>query len=95
MGNKWPYATRRWRKLRAAHLSCEPCCRFCAEAGRVTVATVVDHVVPVRAARERAFDAINLQSLCAVCHGGAKAKAEKRDRVVGHGVDGLPRGGWE
>ena len=91
----WPYSTQRWQRLRAAHLSTEPCCRYCDRLGRVTPATVVDHIVPVRKARDRAFDQTNLQSLCAPCHSGAKQREEAGGEPVGCGVDGVPLKGWE
>lgn len=62
------YSGTAWRKARDLMLSREPFCRICAATGRVTTATEVDHIVPLRRARESAFDAANLQPLCAVCH---------------------------
>ena len=86
----WPYSTRRWQKLRIAHLSAEPCCRYCDSMGHVTPATLVDHVVPVREARDRAFDPTNLQSLCAPCHSGAKQAEDRQDPDRGCDADGVP-----
>ena len=92
----WPYNSRRWRRLRLAHLIAEPMCRYCAEQGRVTVATLVDHIVPVMQNKLRAYDATNLQSLCASCHSGAKAKEEARGgERIGCDVDGVPLKGWK
>ena len=95
----WPYSTQRWQRLRAAHLSTEPCCRYCDSMGRVTVATVVDHIVTVREDRDRAFDPANLQSLCASCHNGPKQREDISARrglePIGCGTDGIPRRGWE
>lgn len=90
----WPYSTQRWQRLRAAHLSTEPCCRYCDRMGHVTPATVVDHVVPVRKARDRALDPTNLQSLCAPCHSGAKQREEAGGEPIGCDVDGIPLRGW-
>ena len=45
----------------------EPLCRLCLEAGRVTLATVADHVVPHRG-DFTAFRLGQLRSLCADCH---------------------------
>ena len=43
-------------------------CRLCAKAGRVTEATILDHIVPRYAAPERVFDPGNVQALCGDCH---------------------------
>ena len=90
----WPYSTQRWQRLRIAHLSAEPCCRYCASMGRTTPATLVDHVVPVRKNRDMAFDQGNLQSLCAPCHSGPKQAEDAGGEPLGCGVDGIPRRGW-
>src|SRR3546814_4614108 len=45
--SKWPYATARWKRLRAAHLALEPACRGCKRMGRLTLANTVDHVVAI------------------------------------------------
>lgn len=63
-----------WRKRREAQLRTEPLCRYCAQEGRVTPATVADHVTPHRG--DAALFAGPLQSLCEACHGGRKAKEE-------------------
>jgi 5-methylcytosine-specific restriction enzyme A len=91
----WPYSTQRWQRLRAAHLSKEPWCRYCASVGVTTVATVVDHVIPVREARDRAFDPDNLQSLCDSCHSSAKQREDAGGELIGCNVSGIPFRGWE
>ncbi|WP_460501466.1 HNH endonuclease, partial [Hymenobacter agri] len=67
------YDSPRWRALRLAQLRKEPCCRTCGEQGRVTPATVVDHMVPYREGADF-FDATNLQSLCKRCHARKSAQ---------------------
>lgn len=64
-----------WRRVRLAVLADEPLCRLCAEAGRVTAATDVDHIEPftsiddpLRLARS------NLRPLCNTCHMGRTAR---------------------
>src|SRR5438093_948818 len=61
------YSTAEWQKARAAQLRSEPLCRVCAAAGRLTAASVVDHVVPVKQGGA-IWDSENLQSLCNPCH---------------------------
>jgi 5-methylcytosine-specific restriction endonuclease McrA len=78
---KWPYNTPRWVRMRKRHLLGQPLCVFCDAAGRTTVATVVDHIVP-------------LQSLCQTCHSGAK-QSEEHGGYPGYGLDGIPLKGWE
>ena len=56
-----------WRRIRRRHLKAEPLCRHCAEAGRTTGATLVDHIVPLDVGGTH--EASNLQSLCRSCHG--------------------------
>ena len=45
--HRW-YCTAGWQRRRAHQLMIEPLCRLCLEAGRVTPATVADHVEPHR-----------------------------------------------
>lgn len=73
---KW-YGTARWRRIRAAQLAAEPCCRMCAAADppRVTPATVCDHVEPHRGDEARFFGG-PFQSLCGTCHNSDKHAAE-------------------
>jgi len=58
---------RRWRWLRQHVLLREPLCRACAALGRVTPATEVDHIIPIRAGGAR-LDVSNLASICKSCH---------------------------
>jgi 5-methylcytosine-specific restriction endonuclease McrA len=50
-------------------LRTEPLCRICLEAGRVTPATVADHIEPHRGGYN-AFRLGALRSLCKACHNG-------------------------
>lgn len=61
------YSTARWQKARAAQLACKPCCEACAKKGRVTPATVCDHIKPVRLGGDF-WDTSNYASLCRPCH---------------------------
>lgn len=65
-----------WRKVRASVLAAEPLCRFCDEAGRVTPATVVDHIVPIADAPDRRLDPTNLRPLCKPCHDRRTAREQ-------------------
>lgn len=53
---------------RAAHLRRHPLCVRCLAQGRVTAASVLDHIIPIRAAPEKQHDPSNHQSLCAEHH---------------------------
>ena len=68
------YATNdpRWRRLRAKQLSKQPLCQACDDEGRLTPATVVDHI---------SGDAMdnqpeNLQSMCWSCHSRKTAEQD-------------------
>jgi 5-methylcytosine-specific restriction protein A len=68
----------------------QPLCVACEQAGKVSAAEEVDHVVPL--AKGGADDDTNLQSLCRECH-QAKTRRDNgwRERVE-VGVDGWPTG---
>ncbi|TQE93738.1 MAG: HNH endonuclease [Spiribacter salinus] len=87
---KWPYNSQRWQRLRRQQLGDEPLCRYCMEIGRVTPATVVDHIKRVVDEPDLAFDASNLQSLCTECHNSVKRSEEERGYRKGFDVNGMP-----
>lgn len=60
--------THRWARARAGFLARHPLCVACECAGRVTAATVVDHIVPHRGDHARFWDRANWQPLCRRCH---------------------------
>ena len=62
---------------------------MCRNAGRVTVATVCDHVIPHKGDLHL-FWTGPFQSLCKTCHDSAKAIEEGRGVVVGCTADGRP-----
>lgn len=70
------YKYARWARIRSEQLASEPDCRFCAEVGKQTPATVCDHITPHRGNIE-AFWAGPFQSLCAVCHSRDKQRIER------------------
>lgn len=68
-----------WRRLRAAFLFANPLCVFCTEAGRLTLAEVVDHIISFRDRPELRLEWTNLRSLCKECHDRRTA----RDQAFG------------
>jgi len=64
----------RWRKIRMGILSGEPLCRACEKQGRVTLATDVDHIIPL--SRGGTNDPGNLQPLCHSCHSTKTARED-------------------
>lgn len=88
---KW-YSLAAWRGpngRRAHQLQAEPLCRFCEQRGRVTPASVADHIVPHRG-NDEAFWHGALQSLCADCHDIEKQQIENRGYSMRADADGYP-----
>lgn len=54
----------RWKKYRANYLRKNPLCVKCLDEGRITPATVVDHIVPHKGNKQLFWDPKNHQSLC-------------------------------
>jgi len=61
------YSSTAWRKLRKKHLMLNPLCCMCQELNLLTLASVVDHILPISKGGG-ALDMNNLQSLCAKHH---------------------------
>lgn len=68
------YDLRRWRRLRAAHISAHPLCASCFKRDRIVEAKVVDHITPHLGNEKIFFDPKNLQSLCFSCHNRKTSK---------------------
>lgn len=87
------YKTGRWQRLRARQLREEPFCRMCAAAGRVTIATVCDHVDPHKGDPDKFWNG-PFQSLCDEapwrCHSSRKQSIEAIGYDNSIGIDGLP-----
>jgi 5-methylcytosine-specific restriction endonuclease McrA len=81
------YCDRKWRRKRADQLAKEPLCRFCKQQGRVTEATIADHVIPHRGDRQLFWFGA-LMSLCATCHSSTKQRMEAGQVAIGE--DGWP-----
>lgn len=68
------YNTTQWRNLRKAQLMAHPLCAVCMERGIITAARDVHHIYEISnadndlEAKDIAFDANNLISLCMACH---------------------------
>ena len=58
----------RWRRARKAFLGRHPLCVECQRDGKLTPATVVDHIVPHRGDQKLFWDQTNWQPLCKDCH---------------------------
>lgn len=58
----------KWRSARALFLKKNPLCVKCREKGKLTPATVVDHIIPHRGDPVLFWDRSNWQPLCKDCH---------------------------
>jgi hypothetical protein len=85
------YGTARWQRIRAVQLAKHPLCAFCTRRGRVAAASVCDHTNGHPAGETEAmFWGGPLQSLCATCHSGDKARMERGREIRGCDADGWP-----
>ena len=57
-----------WRRLRAQVLKAKPLCELCLAEGKVTPATVGDHIVSVKVAPHLRLVASNVRALCKPHH---------------------------
>ena len=80
----------RWRKARALSLPRHPLCRMFEQVGRITPATVVDHIKPHKGDQALFWDEANWAALCAQHHNSTKQRIEKRGHEIGCTVDGVP-----
>lgn len=86
------YRDPRWRGpngRRVVQLAAEPWCRTCAELGKKTPATIVDHIRPHRGDPVRFF-AGKLQSLCKLCHDSRKQRFERSGQRGHCDANGMP-----
>ena len=58
----------RWQKARKQFLAKHPLCTECQRSGKLTPATVVDHIKPHRGDKVLFWDESNWQPLCKKCH---------------------------
>ncbi len=94
----------KWNKARLAFLQQHPLCVMCRKQGRLTPATVVDHIVPhklrdainsndsaaIKAARRLFWGTKNWQPLCASHHNSTKQRIEKHAKEIGCDANGVP-----
>lgn len=83
------YGTK-WQKARAEFLKMNPWCRYCAQIGRHTRATLVDHREPHRRDWKKFWDRNNWVPSCATCHNGMKQQLEKSGTERGCDESGMP-----
>ncbi|MBD2785508.1 HNH endonuclease [Xenorhabdus sp. DI] len=94
----------KWNKARLAFLQQHPVCVMCRQQGRLTPATVVDHIIPhklrvaltsgnkgqIAQAQKLFWDTKNWQSLCESHHNATKQRIEKRGKEIGCDANGVP-----
>lgn len=80
------YSQVAWAKIRTRQLSRQPLCARCYSEGKITAATVVDHVFPHRRDAD-AFKVNLFQSLCAPCH-SLKTQDENRGQYLHYTQNG-------
>jgi 5-methylcytosine-specific restriction protein A len=84
------YRSSAWRKGRLIFLAQHPLCERCKAKGRITAATVVNHIKPHKGDITLFFAWSNWQSLCKSCHDGPTQKFERRGYNDDIGEDGWP-----
>ena len=80
-GDKF-YQSKMWRDTRMHFLKVNPLCKRCRELGRVTEATVVDHIHP-RTQGGDSYSWANLQGLCKSCNAVKTAMDNPNNGGVG------------
>jgi len=98
-GKSWDHGSRESRhrrgyggehvRLRAQLLKQEPLCRLCLAKGRVTPATIADHIRPI-AVGGAIHDINNLQPVCAECHNEKTIRDQGKRVKPRIGLDGWP-----
>ena len=76
MHTQW-HSTYRWQQHRLRQLKREPLCAMCLAQGKVTAATVADHITPHKGDYELFWHG-PLQSLCAFHHNKTKQRIERK-----------------
>jgi 5-methylcytosine-specific restriction enzyme A len=68
----------RWRIARKRFLNLNPLCSECNHMGRLTAATIVDHIFPHKGDAALFWNQSNWQSLCRRCHNRKTAASDGR-----------------
>jgi len=77
--NQWFYDSLEWKRIRKSKLTRNPLCELCLKDGRITSATMVDHIKSInKNGSKRAYS--NLMSLCEKCH-ARKSREDGRNKV--------------
>ena len=87
--DRTPYGAA-WRKARAAYLATHPLCAMCEAQGRITPASVVDHVTPHKGNSALFWNVDNWQPLCKRHHDATKQSADRAEQS-GMGCDAQGR----
>lgn len=73
------YKSKSWKKTREQVLIRDKgLCQSCLKNKRITMASIVDHIIPLKIAWEKRLDMNNLQSLCQSCHNQKTAEDKKK-----------------
>ena len=80
----------KWQAYRTRFLRENPTCKLCHQAGRLTRATVVDHIQPHKGDKRLFWLRSNHQPLCKSCHDGAKQQLEATGSLRGCDASGRP-----
>ena len=87
------YRDPRWRGphgVRARQLADFPLCAMCLEDGRITPATICNHINKDAKLTEEGFFAGPFNSLCATHHDSTQQRIEKRGHGIGSDEAGMP-----
>lgn len=85
------YKSRPWRVGRLAFLAQNPLCTRCKANGRITAATVVNHIKPHKGDVTLFFDWLNWEPTCKPHHDAAIQSEERTGYLKGIDASGLPR----
>lgn len=81
----------RWQREREHYLRDHPLCVMCEREGRVTGATIVDHIIPHKGDPKLMWDHDNWQSLCKPHHDRDKQAIDRGGKPKAPiGIDGWP-----
>ncbi|MEG3153012.1 hypothetical protein U1769_24225 [Sphingomonas sp. ZT3P38] len=72
----------RWSKASAGHLRNHPLCAYCELNGRITAATLTDHLYPQRHYQDVFWKTEWWVSSCAPCHNGMKQAVERQGKAA-------------